>query len=109
VRAGRRRTEAVIQQNVPTRDAVGGEIEHWAAFVATWWCELVQVQGGETFRGRVVHASANYVASGCYVAGVTPKMRMTIAAGARIFDVLAADDVEGRSRELRLALKERNL
>jgi hypothetical protein len=36
--------------------------------VSPWWCELLQVKGGETVRRRTVHAQANYLAIGRYIA-----------------------------------------
>ena len=107
MRAGRLRNNAVIQQNAPTQDAIGAEVKSWSTHTASWWCELAQVNGGEAFRGRTVHASADSVAVGRYVTGVTPRMRLTL--GARTFEVLAVNNVENRNRELRLELKERNL
>jgi SPP1 family predicted phage head-tail adaptor len=107
VRAGRLRNAAALQTNTPTRDGAGGEVASWANTLSPWYCELVQVKGGETFRGRMVHAAANYVAIGRYVSGVTPRMRLIL--GSRIFDILAADNVENRGRDLRLDLVERML
>ncbi len=106
MRAGKLRNKATIEANTPTQDSMGGEVESWAAF-ATWWCELAQVKGGETFRGRVVHAAADLVGVGRHVSGVTPRHRLTL--GARVFDILAVNNVENRNRELRLDLKERAL
>lgn len=108
MRAGRFRNTAAIQANTPTRDAAGGETASWASSVsASWPCELVQVKGGESFRGRIVHAAANFVAVGRYVSGVTSKHRVLL--GARAFEILAANNVENRGRELRLDLVERGL
>lgn len=105
MRGGRLRNTAAIEQNTPGQDAIGGESKSWSTYCATWPCELVQVKGGEVFRGKQVHAQANYVAAGRYVAGVTAKMRLTL--GSRTFEVLYANDVENRGRELRLELMER--
>lgn len=107
MRAGRLRHNAAIEQNTPTRSPSGEAIASWSAFVASWWCELVQVGGGETFRSRQVHATADHVASGRYVAGVTPQMRVVL--GSRTFDILRADNVMNRDRELMLHLRERGV
>lgn len=107
MRAGRLRQEAAIQANTPTRDGAGGEVASWANTVSPWYCELVQVKGGEAFRGRMVHASAEYVAEGRHVDGVTPRQRLVI--GSRAFEILAAHNVEARDRTLRLELRERML
>jgi head-tail adaptor len=105
--AGRYTNPAAIEQNTATQDAIGGEVKSWSAYCATWPCELVGVSGGEIFRGRQVHASAEYVALGHHVEGVTPRMRMTLLG--RTFDILRALNVDTRGRELRLELKERGL
>ncbi len=107
MRAGRLRNEAKIQKSTPTRDASGGEVAAWADQVASWWCELAQVSGGQVFRGHGVHGQATHVAIGRYAAGVTSEMRVTL--GARTFDILNAQDFENRGRELRLELKERGV
>ena len=107
MRTGKLRNQAKIQQNAPTRDGIGGEVASWSDFASLWWCDLAQVKGGEMYRGRVVHAQADYQASGRYVAGVTTKMRVTI--GSRVFDVLDCEDVDNRHRELQLDLRERNV
>jgi SPP1 family predicted phage head-tail adaptor len=107
MRAGKLRTAAKIQQNTPTRDSIGGEIASWSDYVATWYCRLEQVKGGQMLRGRVVHAQAELVASGRYVAGVTTKMRVTL--GGRILDILAVNNIDSRDRELDLELQERNV
>lgn len=107
MRAGRLRNEATIQSNAPTQDSIGGMVDNWSTFVTPWWCELLQVKGGEAFRGRAVHAAADSVATGRYVAGVTRQMRVTL--GARTFDILDVNNVENRGRELRLDLRERRL
>jgi head-tail adaptor len=107
MRAGRLRTELAIEQNTATRDAAGGEVASWGAFLATWWCELNQVNGGETYRGRIVHASANHLAIGRYVAGITPAMRATLAG--RVFDILRVESIDNRGAELRLHLAERTV
>jgi head-tail adaptor len=109
MRAGRLRNELLIRKPTPiTRDASGGEVQTWAdVHVASWWCELVQVAGGQVFRGRGVHGQATHVASGRYEAGVLSEMRAEL--GARLFDIVRVENVENRGRELRLELKEQGV
>ncbi len=107
MRAGRRVNTARIDQNAPTQDAIGGQVKAWSTYCATWPCELEQVKGGETYRGRIVHAAAEFVAVGAHVEGVTPRMRVVL--GSRTFEILAANNVRNRNRELRLDLRERGL
>ncbi len=107
MRTGKLRNLGKIQVNNPTRDTAGGEVSAWSDFAAAWWFDLVQVKGGEMYRGRVVHAQADYQASGHYVAGVTAKMRVIL--GSRAFDIMDSENVENRGRELQLDLRERNV
>lgn len=107
MRTGRQRTEATIQTIASTQDTIGGEVKTPSTLTATWYCELVQVKGGEAYRGRQVHGQANYLAIGQYVPGVTTKHRLVV--GARTFDILASNDVDARGRELRLDLFERGV
>lgn len=107
MRAGKLRNEVRIQANAPTRDASGGELAVWTDHVSSWWCELVQVAGGQIFKGKGVHGQATHVASGRYEAGVTSDMRVLF--GARIFDIVNPQSVDNRGRELRLELKERGV
>ena len=101
------RTKAAILAVASGQDTIGGEVKTTSTLCATWPCELVHAKGGEVFRGKQVHGQANYVATGRYVAGVTTKHRVTV--GARTFEIMAANDVESRGRELRLDLFERGV
>lgn len=107
MRAGRLRTTARIEQNTPTRSDSGEAISAWSTFITTWPCELVGAGGGEAFRGRQTHASADHVAIGRYASGVTAQMRVVV--GSRTFDILRVDNVGNRYRELRLNLRERGI
>lgn len=104
---GKLRNKLTIEAlNVTARDSFGGETVT-PAIHSLWWCELVQVSGGEAYRGRVMHAEATSLASGRFISGVTPQMRATL--GSRTFDIVNVYNVDGRSRELQLELKERAL
>ena len=107
MRSGRQHNEATIQAIASSQDAIGGEVKTASTLVQTWYCELVHVKGGEVFRGRQVHGSANTMAIGQYVDGVTTKHRLLV--GARTFDILAVNNVDARDRELRLELLERGV
>jgi head-tail adaptor len=106
LRLGRMRNLVTLQSNTPSQDTIGGTVDSWATF-AEWWCELSMVSGGEAFRGRAVHASADTVAVGRYLPEVTAQMRLVH--GSRTFDVLSVNNVDERGIELRLALRERRI
>lgn len=107
MRAGRLRNNGRVDKNTPTRSASGETVDAWTTHLASWWFDLAQVGGGETFRSRQVHADANHVASGRYVTGVTAQMRLVL--GSRTFDILRVDNVANRDRELMLHLVERGI
>lgn len=106
MRRGRMRTKATIQQNTPTRSGSGEAVASWSTY-KTAWGELVQVQGGETFRSRQAHAEADYIFVYDYQDAPAPTTAMRVAVGSRTFDVLAIDNVSQRNRETRLHLRER--
>lgn len=107
MRSGRQRIEATIQTIASSQDTIGGEVKTPSTLVATWYCELAHAKGGEVFRGKAVHGTANYVAIGQYLPGVTTKHRLTCSG--RTFEILAVNNVDARDRELRLDLLERGV
>jgi head-tail adaptor len=107
MRAGELRIFAAIQQNTPSQDVIGGETKSWSTFLSPWWCALDQVVGGQMFRGKIVHAEANYVACGRFVAGVTTAHRVLI--GDRQFAIKARANIDECDVELRLDLFERDV
>lgn len=104
MRAGRLRQSAAIRRATVSRSESGAAVESWTDHVSGWPCEIATVRGGEQFRGRQVHASADHMAIGRYVSGVTPQMRVALLG--REYEVVAVEDVEMRRRELRLHLRE---
>ncbi len=104
---GKQHIEATLKSIASTQDTIGGETKTPTTVVTTWYCELVQVSGGQEYRGKQVHGQANHVAIGQYVSGITTKHVMTV--GARSFDIKASNNVDSRDRELRLDLFERGV
>lgn len=106
MRAGRLRHTLTIEQPSDAQGSGGDITTTWSTYASVRG-ELNAVRGGEEFRGHQVHAEADSRLEIRYLAGVTPKMRVTF--GSRVFDVLWAGDVEGRGRRLHLDLRERAL
>lgn len=106
MRAGQLRTKGTIEQNAPTRSGSGETLAAWTTY-KTLWGELVQVQGGETFRSRQAHAEADYVLVYDYIDAPAPSTAMRFTTGGRFFDILAFDNVGQKNREMRLHLRER--
>ncbi len=73
---GRMDRQIVIEQNTPTQDSVGEEIESWAT-LATVWAEYLPVGGREFWAARQINAEtvANFRIH--YRSDVTRGMRLT--------------------------------
>lgn len=106
MRRGRANAQLVFETNTPTRSSSGEAIAGWSAY-KTVWGELNQVSGGEAFRSRQVHASADSVFEFDWIDApdVTTAMRATY--GSRVFDVLMVNNIANRNRRVRVDLRER--
>ena len=105
MRAGRLRHSVVIQQNTPTRNGKGEEIENWSTF-ATRSAAVVPLTGREMFNAQQRHAEAELRIELRYLAAITTKMRVSY--DSRLFDILHVADIEERRRETHLLVKQRN-
>lgn len=77
----------------------------WQVVIPDWYCELKAVRGGEVIRGRQVSDTTTHVMFGNYYPAdkITPDMRVRI--GNSIYNVVAAYDLDGDSREMRVETK----
>jgi SPP1 family predicted phage head-tail adaptor len=106
MRAGRLRQRITIQQNTPTRNGVGEEVESWSAFGGrARSARIVPLAGRELFGAQQRHAEAEYRIEMRFLLGITPAMR--VAHDSRVFDILHVANVEERDRETHLLVKER--
>lgn len=103
MRVGQLRHRVTIQTATETRDAIGGVIAAPSTF-ATVWASVEALQGREYLAAQQVNAEVDHRIRIRYLAGVTPKMR--VAFGARLFDVQAVLNPDGRNRELHLMAQE---
>jgi SPP1 family predicted phage head-tail adaptor len=103
MRAGQLRHKVVIQENVPSRDGYGAEVESWDEY-ATVWAAIEPIRGREFWESQQINAEVTARITIRYLAGVTPKMR--ILHGTRIFEILSVINPEERNRELQLMVKE---
>ena len=75
-------------------------------------CHITMTGASETWKGRGIEPSANYVVEAQYYAGVTPRMRLRVKHGiyqGRILNVLAVMPIDmdkGRARKLQLDCRE---
>jgi SPP1 family predicted phage head-tail adaptor len=106
VEIGALNRRVVLEAVMRTPDGAGGAVESWTP-VATLFATLRAVSGGESFAqdrtaGRVTHEIVIR-----YRADVTPAMRFRL--GTRLFEIAAAFDPDGRRRQLRCLVEERDL
>ena len=104
MRAGMLRHKVVIQQNIPTRDSYGAEVEVWTDY-AVVWASIEPARGREFWESQQVNAEVTGKIRIRYLAGVTPMMR--VKHGSRIFEIISVINPEERNRELQLMVKER--
>lgn len=110
IRAGELRDLAVVQKHkgiVREGEATYGSDEDWEPFIPKLWVQLKSVSGGETIRGRQVHANATAIAK-TYMTPETKQISetMRLAVDGRIFNILAAMDMDGDRTALTLHLAE---
>ncbi len=118
MRAGLLRHRVTIQSDTgTTTDATGGITASWGTFCVLQ-VELLGAETRETEALRRRYAEATYDMKGRYRSGITPKMRAVLGSvdssgnplgSSRTFEILGAVDLDGRSRELHLAVKEMDL
>lgn len=77
-RAGRLDRLITIEQVSETRDAVGGIIKTWTTWKEVWASKL-DVAGREYFDAQAVQAEVTTTFRIRYVAGLSPKMRISYA------------------------------
>ena len=76
---------------------------------ATLWGEVQDLSGAELFAAAEMHSQVTARITCRWQAGILPPMQARYVTGgkARVFDILAATDPEGRRRTLILECKER--
>ncbi|MCB0190645.1 MAG: phage head closure protein [Anaerolineae bacterium] len=107
MRAGKLRHRVVIQQNTPTRDTDGAELESWST-VATVWAAVIPLSGREQFinaEDQTVALSSTRIEMR-YRSGLTTRMRVTWSG--HTYDIQRIVEVNTRQRELHLLCEEVN-
>jgi SPP1 family predicted phage head-tail adaptor len=103
---GELKRRVVLEQATRTPDGAGGAALSWTT-VATLFAAVRALSGGESFAfdrigGRVTH---EFIIR--HRGDVQPAMRFRL--GTRLFEILAALDLDGRRRHLRCLVEERDL
>lgn len=108
-RVGHRNYKALIESPPTSLDAYGQrsyEAGTWTTVVSDWWCELVDLGGGEILDGAQTKESTQKVAIGDLPAVrglITTECRVTI--DGKVYGVTAVRDVAGDNRTVRVELK----
>ena len=102
MRAGELRNQVTLQQQTKTRNAIGGEVITWAT-VATVWADKLHQTSREFFAAQKINAEITDLFKIRYREKVDAKMRLIFRG--RIYDIIGADDPDGRRRELWLMCK----
>ena len=100
---GSLRHRVTIQQYGITRDDFGAEVPDWMP-LATVWASVEDLAGKEYFAAQQVNAEVSTRIRIRYRGDIKPQMRVVY--GARVLDIQAVLDPEGRRRELQLMCKE---
>ncbi len=91
------RTRATLLAPVETLDEIGGVARSFAP-IANLWCRLEPSQGDERFLDGRREETTSYRVMMRWRGDITAAMRLAI--GARIFDIHANTDPDGRRRRL---------
>jgi len=108
-RVGHRNYKALIESPPTTLDEYGQRsyaTGTWTTVVSGWWCELVDLGGGEVLDGAQTKESTQKVAIGDLPAVrglVNTECRVTI--DNKVYGVTAVRDVAGDNRTVRVELK----
>lgn len=103
VRAGDLRHRVTIQQLTTTYNEYNEPVQTWSD-VAAVYAAVEPLSGREFFAAEQTQARVNTRIIIRYRAGIMPTMR--VAWGARIYNIRAVIDTEGRHEELQLMCEE---
>lgn len=106
MQAGKLRKRITIKQPAGTVDSFGEQTDAWIT-AATVWGSLEQRGGeGEGSQGGRMEAFVTYECRIRNYSGLTITPGYKLVIGTASYDVLAAADVEGRTRELVMICRE---
>ncbi|GBE44291.1 phage head-tail joining protein [bacterium BMS3Bbin10] len=103
---GALRHRLTLEQTSLTPDGGGGNTESWVQ-VAQVWGRIAPLSGRESVEAARIAGRYRYEITIRYRAGVEPAMRFRL--GARIFHILAIEDIGERGKWLKALCEEREL
>lgn len=101
--AGKYRHRITIQQLTTTKGDRGGVVKTWTT-LATVWAQKVHQSSREFFAAQKVNAETTDLFIIRYLAGVNAKMQVVY--DGRTYDIVGANDQDGKRRELYVMCKE---
>lgn len=105
-RIGALRHRFVLETATRTPDGGGGAVVTWA-LVAEMWGDLAPASGAEAVVAESISGRVSHVMHMRHRSDVAPAMRLR--SGARVLDIVAVLDVDGRGRFLKCFCVEKNL
>lgn len=90
-----------IEQNTPTRNETGAEVDSWSTFAEPWAKKLYKA-GKEFFSGQQLQAEEQVMYQMRYITGVKREMR--IVDSGVVYDILNIPE-RGRRRYLEITAK----
>lgn len=97
--AGKLRKLITIQQQSISSDEYGAQVITWSTYYIAW-ASVEPLQGREYFAGQQFQSKVDTKFILRYVAGVTPKMR--ISYNSLFYDIESIINIEDRNRELQI-------
>ena len=105
-RIGKLRHRLTLEAPATTADEIGGRSVTWTP-VASVWAVIETVNGNEVGAGDATQARAFHRITIRHRGDAGPAMRLIM--GARVFEIIAVRDPDGRRRFLTIHAIERNL
>ena len=97
------RQSLTIEQYTATQDTYGGEVQTWATF-ATVRARKAHQASREFFAAQKVNSEVTDLFFCRYRSGITAKMRVSY--DSKTYDIIGANDPDGKKRELQILCKE---
>lgn len=102
MRAGGLRCRLTIQESTATKDTYGAEIQTWTTY-ATVWASKKHNSSREFYSAQKTNAEITDLFIIRYRNNIRPKMR--ISHNGKYYDILGADDPDGKRVEIWLVAK----
>lgn len=106
IEPGLLRHRVEIQTSVEVNDTFGQPIPAWSALYQNVKANVEPLNGQELFEARQLYSEVTHRITARYVPGVTTKHR--VLWGTRVFDILAALNLEERNLVLEIMAKEKS-